>query len=881
MAGSARCSKFKDMSSSEKSNNEMMSFGLFTSSSSSSSSSSSNLSPLAPPFKVERPNNNNINKFNLGSNFDSPFNFNAKSDPVGFWSSSPNFQSSLSSQDLSADSIRTATVPVTYSTFPNPNPIAITTPSTNNWSSTAAVNLSAVGPNQHVIDASFTTFSSAFATSSGHIGGPNQRVIDAYFSSGFDAPNVHNWSSMNSSVKSGLEHVDPPAGHVFGVNANAQSHKWSLGNDGSDNGAPLMPLEYSLLPGGSFHQDYGSSQVGYSESLSGSMYSGQADGARGKEGFYSFGASTRENNIGPSIIGASHGTSSPAAGHGLVSSGFSNEHTFTWNDYAPHYSFETRSVLYDSTSDHISPAVTTKSQDISSTSPFNKNNLSVSIKPSKEKESYQAVGFERKSSLNSQLPDMNSAGDVNSVAHESEQLDHHNPGEDSPCWKGAPTHFSSSGSQEEESSPHPMKKLQNNSSSGEDVLLHMDQSLHGMVENVANAVTSESLEVNTVVKALHNLSELLLRLYSKDECRLKEQDQKALDHVIANLNVCMSGKVQQVDPAQKCSLPQQITSNEIREERNNDQYGKNIEELQSAYVRDEGLPKDYNMVQKIKRVLDEDLEFKEDLPSDPLLYKNLWLEAEAELCLSSYKGRLHRAKRDMAKAKASEKEPADVETSGNKNQSSGVAEEPHLKHLLDTDDAVVMDSRGYQKMQGPFATEDVDHAVMVRLNVLKSRGEPDPDDAQVSGSYESLCFATATSHNPRPPSPATANTKTNFITSTKLYANPPQTTAHAPAPTEIYEDRLKPGVEKNVGFYVLKEKFGQSINPREKVKIASELMKLFMENGMIGGGCSRDGWRWWSDVGGWSSEGVGNVDDAICEDVQKMGFNLGLGLILR
>ncbi|KAI3732271.1 hypothetical protein L1987_63475 [Smallanthus sonchifolius] len=351
-----------------------------------------------------------------------------------------------------------------------------------------------------------------------------------------------------------------------------------------------------------------------------------------------------------------------------------------------------------------------------------------------------------------------------------------------------------------ESLQHAIKKLQTNS--GDDVLLHMDQSLHQTVGNAASDVTSENLDVNMVVKALNNLSELLLRQYSKDESGLKEQDHKALDHVIANLNMCMSRKNQQVDPAQKCSSPQQITSNVLHKERNNDQFGKNIEELQSGYVRDVGLPEDDNLVQKIKRVLDENLEFKDDLPSDPLLYKNLWLEAEAELCVASYKTRLHRAKREMGKSKAlvpdlsevasdikkisssnysptapeplhdaagsktstthepnlsfpivyeiddvedsvlarfnilkcreesnpvnmAEKEPADVKASGNKIQSSGVAEEPHLQHLLDTDDAVMVHSHGNQKMQVPFSMEAVDHAVMARLNILKSRGELD------------------------------------------------------------------------------------------------------------------------------------------------------------
>nr|XP_043619043.1 ferredoxin--nitrite reductase, chloroplastic [Erigeron canadensis] len=76
------------------------------------------------------------------------------------------------------------------------------------------------------------------------------------------------------------------------------------------------------------------------------------------------------------------------------------------------------------------------------------------------------------------------------------------------------------------------------------------------------------------------------------------------------------------------------------------------------------------------------------------------------------------------------------------------------------------------------------------------------------------------------------------ITSTRLYATPSSQTA-SPAPAgathsvdDQLVDRLEPRVEKKDGFYVLKEKFRQGINPQEKVKIASEPMKLFMENGI-------------------------------------------------
>ncbi|KAL8188546.1 hypothetical protein R6Q57_029834 [Mikania cordata] len=597
----------------------MMSLGLFASASSSSSSSlsssSSNLSPLAVPFTVERLNNAN---FKFGSKPISHFNFNFvdKSDGVALWSSSPNFQSSTATHGLLADSVRTATVPSTYSTSPNP----ISTSSTHNRSSVPTVYLSAIGP--------------------------NQRVTDASFSSPCNTPSTHNWSSMNSSVKSGLEPTNIPASYLCGMDPNADPHKWSLGNGDSD--APVMTLNFNLLP-------HGSSPASYSQSLSGSKYSEQAKGLRGKEDCSMFGVFghpvKRENSFGSSVIGKSHITSpSATCHHGLVSSGFSNEGTFTWNKYTSHSPCDTTSIFYDSSSDRISSSITKKSLDANITSLFKDYNLPVSHDTIKEKESYWSV---YKSSLNPQVSDMNCTEEVNSAAHLSEHLDHHNPGEDSPCWKGVPSNFTSCGSQEQESSQHPMKKLQKNS--GEDAQLR--QSLHGTNENVANVKASESVDVNMVVKALNNLSELLVHLYIKDECGLKEQDHKDLDRVIANLNLCMSSKIQQMDLAQKYSLHKHVTSNVHHKERNNDQFDKNIEEPQGDSVRDEefdnnDLPKHYSMVQKIKRALDENLECTEDLPSDPMLYKNLWLEAEAELCVSGYRTRLRRAKRHVGKSKA-------------------------------------------------------------------------------------------------------------------------------------------------------------------------------------------------------------------------------------
>ncbi|KAJ8571058.1 hypothetical protein K7X08_038030 [Anisodus acutangulus] len=68
----------------------------------------------------------------------------------------------------------------------------------------------------------------------------------------------------------------------------------------------------------------------------------------------------------------------------------------------------------------------------------------------------------------------------------------------------------------------------------------------------------------------------------------------------------------------------------------------------------------------------------------------------------------------------------------------------------------------------------------------------------------------------------------------RLHATPPQTVSVPPSSgvAEIAAERLEPRVEEKDGYWVLKEKFRQGINPAEKAKIEKEPMKLFTENGI-------------------------------------------------
>lgn len=73
----------------------------------------------------------------------------------------------------------------------------------------------------------------------------------------------------------------------------------------------------------------------------------------------------------------------------------------------------------------------------------------------------------------------------------------------------------------------------------------------------------------------------------------------------------------------------------------------------------------------------------------------------------------------------------------------------------------------------------------------------------------------------------------NRFKNVRLHATPPQTVAPpSSGAAEVDAVRLEPRVEEKDGFFVLKEKFRQGINPQEKVKIEKEPMKLFMDNGI-------------------------------------------------
>ncbi|KAI3704820.1 hypothetical protein L1987_75049 [Smallanthus sonchifolius] len=435
-----------------------------------------------------------------------------------------------------------------------------------------------------------------------------------------------------------------------------------------------------------------------------------------------------------------------------------------------------------------------------------------SIKDSKLSPSSDQLNFEFKAKPSVlQIPDINIPDAANS-------LDHHHPAEDSPCWKGTPS--LPFGSPEAQPSTKKLQKgtniqgtdysYNNHSSDGKtssspipfhsgvgDVvdslkvrdggddansqipklnLTNTEEAVLLLAEMYGETV-DKKVNASVLVKAISNISDLLLRACSNEA--LKEHDREALDHVTRNLGMCMSRHVQVA--AASTNKPMSTHSNisqesQVRKETSgmlqdgeqhahhqkmkSDVCGESVKNLlEHASLRDLDPPKGDNMVQAIKKVLDENLESEMELPSETtLLYKNLWLEAEAELCCLSYRARFERLKRETQKEKphkstATGDASAIQETSRSSNGSTFLkadniktsnaqhidavnvyggqnpVKKGHVADVKVTGSGVTMQ----HQLRKDDGDSGVDSLVMARFNILKNREDSITIDLEEAG----------------------------------------------------------------------------------------------------------------------------------------------------
>ncbi|XP_042490977.1 uncharacterized protein LOC122070811 isoform X2 [Macadamia integrifolia] len=188
--------------------------------------------------------------------------------------------------------------------------------------------------------------------------------------------------------------------------------------------------------------------------------------------------------------------------------------------------------------------------------------------------------------------------------------------------------------------------------------------------------TRPKIDIQLLLNAMDNLSELLLSSCSNDVEALKEQDHEVICRVVNNLDACLSNKGGlmrslpqiQFPESSTCCLrkptdPQKVTwtcrsqvnsveavdvpsQNDLDGKMHCTDSGQQDNKLQDFVSIDgeTGIKIDNDMSQVMKKIMEE--KFDNEL-QQTILFKNLWLEAEAALCSVKYEERYARMKIEM------------------------------------------------------------------------------------------------------------------------------------------------------------------------------------------------------------------------------------------
>ncbi|KAJ6760437.1 hypothetical protein OIU79_025311 [Salix purpurea] len=272
---------------------------------------------------------------------------------------------------------------------------------------------------------------------------------------------------------------------------------------------------------------------------------------------------------------------------------------------------------------------------------------------------------------------------------------------------------------------HAIEQILSSPSSSEHAPAQHTQSLGGKLVSKMHA--------RTLVDTMHNLTELLLSYSLNDTCELKDEDFDVLKDVINNLDICISKNSERKNSTQESLSPQQATSQFPGKLSDRDkgqlefqQFEEEEEHKIASVKRKEKLSswvstrfaadtvKDDNMTRAIKKVLAENFPIKEESESQILLYKNLWLEAEASLCSVNYMARFNRMKIEMEKG-----------NSQKANEKSMVME--NLSRPKVSSDILFADDKGSPVQDVSFLDSSIlgrnSHSddVMAKFHILKSR----------------------------------------------------------------------------------------------------------------------------------------------------------------
>ncbi|XP_021858488.2 uncharacterized protein [Spinacia oleracea] len=205
----------------------------------------------------------------------------------------------------------------------------------------------------------------------------------------------------------------------------------------------------------------------------------------------------------------------------------------------------------------------------------------------------------------------------------------------------------------------------------------------------ASEDSDSRIDVGMLLRTMMNLSEIL-RCYCFSY-QVEEIQSVAIKQIINNLNASMSMMVGQTIPTNVLSSPDSFLQKDfpaVQMVNNAEAFsaslklGRTTEEiLDYVSMKDDRNPfTNTNMTEAVKKLLTENLQ-EEEIDQQKLLYRNLWLEAEASLCVMTAKARFLRMKTEMKK-----KTHDGVKDEVNPTTSSDVSADLHRAVELATED---------------------------------------------------------------------------------------------------------------------------------------------------------------------------------------------------
>ncbi|KAL9225116.1 hypothetical protein vseg_001077 [Gypsophila vaccaria] len=170
--------------------------------------------------------------------------------------------------------------------------------------------------------------------------------------------------------------------------------------------------------------------------------------------------------------------------------------------------------------------------------------------------------------------------------------------------------------------------------------------------------SSDAVDVNMLLKAMINLSEIFRSYCFSKRASVPEQHCIAIKRVISNLNASM---LMMAGETSSTMLSSEINSSENNKTDAQKVTGAACEALAAAIklgdsaglldsVSSKDRPntdEDGYITEALKKILHDNFHEEEEMDQQQLLYKNLWLDAEASLCAMTAKARFLRVKAEM------------------------------------------------------------------------------------------------------------------------------------------------------------------------------------------------------------------------------------------